>query len=176
MKYLAMLVLLCLVATAAHADESRTWHVLAVAENGTVTILKGLTKHEADFAAARLQGFPATPAEKKQDQDERAAKAEAAALKLLRREERLRKALPACPKDGDPDRSDPLWKQFSDKEKWVEVGDGWDAVKGCVSKDGTIHEMGWRGEFHASLSPYFSIDEPKPWTRHAAMKMVEVFQ
>jgi len=44
-------------------DDAPTWHLLTQSEGGTVSLVKGLTKHECEFARARTLGLPATPAE-----------------------------------------------------------------------------------------------------------------
>jgi len=44
--------------------EDRSWHALTITYGGTVSLLKGLTKHEADYTCDRAMGRPATRAEK----------------------------------------------------------------------------------------------------------------
>jgi len=45
------------------AAEDRSWHVLVVTYGGTVSLLKGLTRQEAEHARAKLLGIPYTPEE-----------------------------------------------------------------------------------------------------------------
>ena len=42
----------------------RSWHVLTITYGGIVSLLKGLTKHEADYTCDRAMGRPATAKEK----------------------------------------------------------------------------------------------------------------
>jgi hypothetical protein len=44
--------------------EDRSWHLLQKQYNGLVSVQRGLTKHECEFAAARAMGEPATDEEK----------------------------------------------------------------------------------------------------------------
>jgi hypothetical protein len=41
----------------------RPWHVLVVTQGGTVSLIKDLTKEEAEHMAAKLRGLPYTPEE-----------------------------------------------------------------------------------------------------------------
>lgn len=41
-----------------------TWHLLTRANNGTVSLVRGLTKDQCEFASNRLRGLPATATEK----------------------------------------------------------------------------------------------------------------
>jgi len=43
--------------------QDRSWHVLVTTYGGKVTLLKGLTKHEAEYTRNHLLGLPATPEE-----------------------------------------------------------------------------------------------------------------
>lgn len=153
----------------------RSWHVLAVAESGTVTILKGLTKHEADFAAARLQGLPATPAEVKQDADEKAKADLAEKVERQREDDDLVKRSRLCPKDGEPNYADPVWQKFLESDTSVKMSDhSWENA--CHEKNGTLYTFGGgiTGFDESSIGRPPPPDHP--WTRHAAMKLVEVFQ
>lgn len=50
------------------AEESN-WKLLTVAKSGAVSLIKGLTKNEAEFARCRALGLPATPEEKERADD-----------------------------------------------------------------------------------------------------------
>jgi hypothetical protein len=176
--------LLCLLAllacASARADDSaRTWHVLAVAENGTITLLKGLTKHEADYTAARLMGLPATPGEVKQEAGDRAAEAEAARVQKLREDEKLRKILPVCVKEGEPDYQDPIWIKFTNTVKSVDTSK-FTSVSGCHSKNGDVHIWGMSGSLGSIEAGYPVFNgyrgKTEPWTAYESMKSAEVFQ
>lgn len=107
MRALVFLMLLCPV-TWCYADEEsckaaaepsnpadHSWHLLTITYDGTVTLLKGLTRHEAEFARARALDEPATVKECK----------EAAAAEKRRREaeeaelRQWKKTAPVCSKD-----------------------------------------------------------------------------
>jgi hypothetical protein len=60
MRVLAILLLLTF---SVHAEEAN-WHLLTQTYGGTITLLKGLTKHECDFAYNRAKHLPATEDEK----------------------------------------------------------------------------------------------------------------
>lgn len=54
------------ISVTAHAiqiPEDRSWHVLIRTQGGTVSLIKGLTKKEAEHTAAKLQGVPYTAEE-----------------------------------------------------------------------------------------------------------------
>lgn len=83
------LLILILVATAAHAED-HNWHVLIVTSDGKVSLLKGLTKVDAEHTKAKLQGYAYT-------KEEKAAEAKARAEQDAATEKRIRESKAPCP-------------------------------------------------------------------------------
>lgn len=61
---LTVFILNLTVATAQEAAPDTSWHLLTKTEGGTVSLLKGLSKHECEFVRARMLGQAATDEER----------------------------------------------------------------------------------------------------------------
>jgi hypothetical protein len=160
--------LLFLSATACRADEEsckaaaepanvrdRSWHLLTITHGGTVTLLKGLTKHEAEFARARALNRPATvkECEEAAADEKRRREAEAAREEAELRE--WKKTAPACPKAGA--------SKTPDSTLAIEVhGDG------CVDAEGNPHR--W------IYPPSFSSFTWAPGPQSGDIESAEVFR
>lgn len=146
--------LLILVATTAHAED-RNWHVLIVTIDGKVSLLKGMTKFDAEHTRAKLQGYAYT-------KEEKAAEAKARAQVEAAIEKSIREAKAPCPdlskaqqiKDTTKmyEASRKIWDAFQEKYGWVE---------GCLKADGSIERF-QRGAMTVSSGFYY--------------KQIEVFQ
>lgn len=70
MKALALASLLS-ISTAQAQTEDRSWHLLQKQYDGLIrSVQHGLTRHECEFARARVMGLPATDAEKAREKAE----------------------------------------------------------------------------------------------------------
>jgi hypothetical protein len=132
MKALILLIILCPV-TWCYADEEscktaaetpnsadHSWHLLTITYGGTVTLLKDLTRHEAEFARARALGEPATVKECREiaAAEKRRREAEEAELR------EWKKTAPACPK---------TFNEFR--------GMNLESSPGCVDSKGNAHRF-----------------------------------
>lgn len=87
--------------------EDRSWHLMSVTYGGTVTLLKGLTHHEAEFMYDRLMGLPAAATEKE------------AAKEKADDDRRLQELADSiCREDGQDSKE---WREFTtvSKSQWV---------------------------------------------------------
>lgn len=80
----------------ASSPEDRSWHLMSVTYGGTVTLLKGLTHHEAEFMRDRLLGLPATAKEKAKAAADAAAEAKAEAVQDAADAVIIRAKAPSC--------------------------------------------------------------------------------
>lgn len=112
-----------------HPD--RSWHVLCTTQDGAISLIKDLTKKEAEFIRDREMGEPATDKEK--------ADAKAANAKQVAETEKIirakGKACPAKMKNGIPEDGVNYSVPVSDHQY----------VEACVMLDGHIAEFGGGG-------------------------------
>lgn len=128
----------------------RSWHLMSVTYGGTVTLLKGLTHHEAEFMYDRLMGLPATEAEKA-----KAAKDAAAS------DAQMKAAVDAC-NFCSKSRQWQIFKRAND----VNDETDWD----CYDVYGTSkHEVGLGGGG-------IGISSSSPVDRSGDIKSAEIFQ
>lgn len=144
----------CLVATAAHAED-HNWHVLIVTSDGKVSLLKGMTKFDAEHTRAKLQGYAYT-------KEEKAAEANARAQVEAAIEKSIRAANAACPDLSKAQQIKDTTEMYRAFEK---TWDAWKAkygfLDGCLKADGSIEEF-QRGGMTVSTGFYY--------------KQIEVFQ
>jgi hypothetical protein len=167
---------------AAVADPpDHSWHVLCITNGGTISLLKGLTKHEAEFTHDRALGLPATAEEKAAAKKAREDADKAAALRAQKEDAILRKHAIACPvgatkNDNQESAAWKTWLKKHDTDSWVKVLDddlcgSFREIEACLLSDGSPFEFGW--EDAGCMNPGWAIS---PEGGPGAMKSCEVFQ
>jgi hypothetical protein len=146
------LLILILVAIAAHAED-HNWHVLIVTSDGKVSLLKGLTKFDAEHTKAKLQGYAYT-------KEEKAAEAKARAEQDAAIEKIIRESKAPCPDFVE------VRARFTDLGKrGQEVAKTWNAwqqkykyAEGCIEVDGSIRKFQLGGGVVSSGFYYKQIE------------------
>lgn len=156
--------LLILVATAVHAED-HTWHVLIVTSDGKVSLIKGLTKFDAEHTQAKLQHYAYTKEEKAAEAKRRTEQEKAEAERIAAQDKEIRESNAACPdlssalkiKDWSDslNESDKIWGKWKSKHT---------DAQGCIKADGTVQRFGG----YTQLNYYYGSG--------LSYKQIEVFQ
>jgi hypothetical protein len=110
------------------ADSAHSWHLMTITYGGKVSLVSHLTHREAEFMYNRIEGLPATDAEKR-------AAAQAAATANAAWD----KAHPKCPKVGTSSaRWDAWYKAHPNDSKCITWGVNFTSISNSAISDGDI--------------------------------------
>lgn len=91
--------------------EDRSWHLLQKQHDNLIrSVQHGLTRHECEFARARVMGLPATDEEKEAARVAAEKWKSAQIAESMAREQRCADPQRAKPRNGTYDECDPVWR------------------------------------------------------------------
>lgn len=132
-------------------QSEHSWHLLCVSEGGKINLLKGLTKHEADYTHDRMLGLPATLTEKARQHTYDVTVKRVADEEERAQDDFIRAHSPRCPAGAsralDGGAIWKAWEKQHENDYIIDSTNG-TALPACVRRDGSINyywEFVWSG-------------------------------